>query len=250
MSQRYQSSDGQRSTGQQTQSNGPTFATRNYLSEDVRMPVVDMLNRTLADSTVLVTQAKFAHWNVKGMEFYGLHQLFDEIAEVLEGHVDLVAERITALGGQARGTAGLAVSNCTLPQMPTNLTTGQEYVQVLADHLATHDANLSEAIDAAENYGDVDTADLLNEVSRDVSQYLWFLEAHLQTQPIGGGSQATAGRAPTGRGTTGQAGTGQTATGQSGTSQGLTGQGAGGQTTAQQGSGGGGSSPTMGPQQR
>ena len=31
----------------------------------------------------------------------------------------------------------------------------------------------------------MDTADLLNEVSRDVGKYIWFLEAHLQSQQRG-----------------------------------------------------------------
>jgi starvation-inducible DNA-binding protein len=177
--------------GQQT---GPFYGTKNYLPQDVRMPIVELLNGTLADATVLLTQARFAHWNVKGMEFYGLHQLFDDLAETLEDHVEVVAERITALGGQARGTAGLAVSNCRLPQMPTDVTRGIEYVEILSDRLAIHDANLSEAIERVESYDDVDTADLLNEVSRDVSHFLWLLEAHLQTEPItGGGRQGVSG---------------------------------------------------------
>lgn len=173
------------STGN-TQSGGRLFPTQTHLSQSVRVPIVELLNRTLADTMVLMTHAKYAHWNVKGMEFYGLHQLFDEIAELFETHVDLVGERITALGGEARGTVGMAVSNCRLPSMPTDATTGVEFIEILADRLAIHDANLSDAIETAQSYGDTDTADLLNEVSREVSQHLWFLEAHLQSRPAGG----------------------------------------------------------------
>jgi starvation-inducible DNA-binding protein len=149
---------------------------------------MELLNRTLVDTTVLMTHAKYAHWNLEGMEFYGLRQPFDEIAGTLEAHGDMVAERVTALGGEALGTAGMAVSNCRLPSMPTDATTGVEYVEILADTLAIHDADLSEAIETAQRYGDEDTADLLDEVSRDVSQHLWFLEAHLQNQPVSGTS--------------------------------------------------------------
>ena len=164
---------------------GQLFPTQNHLAEDVRVPIVQLLNRTLADTTVLYTHAKFAHWNVKGMEFYALHLLFDEVAETFERHADEIGERITALGGQAMGTAGMAVSNCSLPSMPTGAVAGAEYVEILADRLAIHDANLYDAIQTAQGYGDPDTADLLNEVSREVTQQLWFLEAHLQTTPVG-----------------------------------------------------------------
>ena len=161
------------------------FPTQNHLPEDVRTSIISMLNRTLADTTVLLTQAKFAHWNLKGSQFYSLHLLFDEIAETFEQHADDIGERITALGGKAMGTAAMATANSRVPRMPTDAVTGQEYVEILADRLAVHDTALSGAIDAAEDLGDLDTADLLTEVSREVSKHLWFLEAHLQTQPIG-----------------------------------------------------------------
>lgn len=177
------SASDQRPTGQR-------FPTESYLSEEVRRAIVDRLNRTLADATVLQTHAKFAHWNVKGMSFYGLHLLFDEIAEDLESHVDLLAERITALGGQALGTAGMAAEFCRLPAMPTDAVTDADYVDVVAERLAAYDANLAADIREANRLEDVDTADLLNEISREASKDLWFVEAHRQTRPLGSGWQA------------------------------------------------------------
>ncbi|WP_435346358.1 DNA starvation/stationary phase protection protein Dps [Haloarchaeobius sp. HRN-SO-5] len=159
------------------------YPTRNFLPESVRVPMIQQLNRTLADTTVLLTHVRYAHWNVKGMEFVGLHELFEDIAEHLAEQADLIAERVTALGGQAMGTAGMAVSNCRMPQMPSAAVTGREYVELLVDRLAIYDARLHEDITVANQYDDFDTADLLNEISRTVSQDLWFLEAHLQTEP-------------------------------------------------------------------
>ena len=75
------------------------YATRIDLSEDIRAKVVGILNQTLAATLDLKTQTKQAHWNVKGMDFYQLHLLFDEMAGELEEYVDMVAERVTALGG-------------------------------------------------------------------------------------------------------------------------------------------------------
>jgi len=177
------------------------YSTQNYLPESVRVEVIRGLNQTLADSTILMTQAKFAHWNLKGRDFFGLHALFDEVAEMFEDHVDDVAERITALGGQALGTAGAAVANRQVPSIPYDAVTGLEYVEILASQLAIHDAQLHQAIEVANGYDDVDTVDLLNEISREVSKQLWFLEAHLQTQPtstisvsgVTGGRQAGTG---------------------------------------------------------
>jgi len=179
---------GSRSTGGTARGSGgiqtQTYYTRNYLPENVRVEVIKVLNRTLADTVILESQAKFAHWNVKGQDFYGLHELFDDIAEMFEEQADRIGERITALGGQALGTAGLAVANRGVPAMPHDIVHGMAFVDVLADQLAVHDAGLHEAIQVAQGYDDIDSVDLLNDVSLEVSEKLWFLEAHLQTQPV------------------------------------------------------------------
>ena len=67
--------------------------TRIDLSEKTRRKVTDLLNARLADAIDLQTQAKHAHWNVKGPSFIALHKLFDDIAENIEEHIDTLAER-------------------------------------------------------------------------------------------------------------------------------------------------------------
>lgn len=80
-----------------------TFATRIDLSPEVRNQMIALLNQQLADTFDLYSQTKHAHWNVKGAQFYPLHELFDKPAAELEGYVDMIAERATALGGLALG---------------------------------------------------------------------------------------------------------------------------------------------------
>ena len=76
------------------------------ISDNNRRKLVELLNARLADTIDMQTQMKFAHWNVKGENFYQLHLLFDTIAERMEDAVDLIAERITAPGrpGKRHGT--------------------------------------------------------------------------------------------------------------------------------------------------
>ena len=177
----------QQTTAQAGQPAPQQFETRSYLSQNVRTASIQRLNRCLADSIVLQSQAKYAHWNVKGLHFFPLHELFDEIAEEFEDHVDEIAERITSLGGEAIGSTYTAASTSNIPPLSTSAVTGVEFIEMLADRIAMHDANLSQDIRAATQSGDVDTADLLNEISREVGEQRWFLEAHLQGQPVQGG---------------------------------------------------------------
>lgn len=157
-----------------------TFETRNDLPEDARAKLVDLLNARLADSFDLYSQLKQAHWNVKGPDFIQLHELYDDIAESVLGFVDEIAERATALGGLALGTARMAADATTLDEYPVDAVAGKETVEVVADRLAAFGAAARSAIDESDELGDMDTADLFTEVSRTIDKHLWFVEAHLQ----------------------------------------------------------------------
>jgi hypothetical protein len=80
-----------------------TFKARIDLPADARKKLIALLNQHLADTFDQFGQSKQAHWHVKGPQFHQLHELFDDLAEQLEGYVDLIAERATALGGTALG---------------------------------------------------------------------------------------------------------------------------------------------------
>lgn len=159
---------------------GPTFPTRHDIDAAKRTRLISLLNQHVADAFDLMSQTKFAHWNVKGSNFIGLHKLFDELAELLEGHVDSLAERATALGGVATGTARQAAATSRVAEFPAGVFKCMDVVAALADRYAALGKTVREAIDEADELGDKDTADLFTDVSRDIDQSLYFLEAHLQ----------------------------------------------------------------------
>ena len=155
------------------------YDTRIDIAEDIRLKVINTLNQTLAATLDLKTQTKQAHWNVKGTDFYQLHELFDEMAGELEEYVDMVAERVTALGGIALGTARIAASESILPEYPLDIVGGIEHITALADRYSVYGKHVREAIDITDDLGDADTADMYTEISRTIDKRLWFLEAHL-----------------------------------------------------------------------
>jgi starvation-inducible DNA-binding protein len=156
------------------------FPTRNDLPADTREQSIQLLNQQLANLTDLYTQTKHAHWNVKGSHFWGLHKLFDHLAGGLPEHIDETAERLTALGGVAKGTVRMAAAESDLEEFPEDTHAGMDVVRVLADRYAAVGKAAREGIDSADESGDVDTSDLLTAVSRYLDQSLYFLESHLQ----------------------------------------------------------------------
>jgi starvation-inducible DNA-binding protein len=154
--------------------------TKNDLPQDVREKVIQILNQRLADCFDLTSQAKQAHWNVKGPNFIALHELFDAVFAGLVGHVDLIAERITALGGVAKGTVRMAADSSSLPEYPVDIVNGRDHVDALSTAMAAFGKSVRDDIDKTDELGDADTADLFTNVSRDIDKHLWFVEAHLQ----------------------------------------------------------------------
>jgi starvation-inducible DNA-binding protein len=158
-----------------------TFHTRIDIPSDAREDLVQLLNARLADAFDLYSQLKQAHWNVKGSDFIQLHLLYDTVAESVLEYVDMIAERATALGGLALGTARLAAEASSLDEYPLDQVEGMETVAVVADRLAAFGQSAREGIDRATELEDMDTADLFTEASRTIDKHLWFVEAHLQS---------------------------------------------------------------------
>ena len=156
------------------------FKTKNDLSEATRVKAIELLNARLADCKDLQTQIKQAHWNVKGPHFIALHELFDKINDDVEEYVDEIAERAVQLGGVAEGTARVVAKRSSLPEYPLNAADGHSHVEALSSALAAFGKSARQAIEQANELGDLDTADLFTEVSRGVDKWLWFVEAHLQ----------------------------------------------------------------------
>jgi starvation-inducible DNA-binding protein len=156
-----------------------TFRTRIDLAAEVRGPMIALLNQQLAGTFDLYSQTKQAHWNVKGAQFYSLHELFEKLAVELAEFADMIAERATALGGLALGTVRLSAANSQLAELPLEVTDSLPIVEALAGRYAALAASMRQAIESAEGEKDANTADLFTEVSRALDKALWFLESHL-----------------------------------------------------------------------
>jgi starvation-inducible DNA-binding protein len=150
------------------------------IEEQTRARVVSLLNQRLADVIDVQYQAKFAHWNVKGKDFYQLHLLFDTVAEHLEEAADSIAERVTALGGRAQGTIRQSATNSSVPEYDTELTDGMAHVATLADRLAAVANGGRDAANETDELGDLVTSDMLTQIVGIADKDLYFLESHLQ----------------------------------------------------------------------
>jgi starvation-inducible DNA-binding protein len=154
--------------------------TKNDISKETREKVVELLNQSLADAMDLKSQAKQAHWNVKGPSFIALHELFDRVATEMDTHIDDLAERVTSLGGVALGTVRIAAQRSSLAEYPLEISDGAAHVDALSTAMADFGKRVRANIDATDELGDKDTADIYTGISKAVDKLLWFVEAHNQ----------------------------------------------------------------------
>jgi len=145
-----------------------------------RQPLIALLNLRLADSSDIYSQIKWAHWNVKGKDFYQLHLLFDSIAEHIEDHTDTIAERITAIGGVANGTIREAAAKSSLNEADLSAIDGPAMIKFLVHNFGHYANGLRNSVDEADELEDPITADLFTQLTREADKDLWFLEAHIQ----------------------------------------------------------------------
>jgi starvation-inducible DNA-binding protein len=156
------------------------YETENDITLDRRLQLNTLLNQRLASAVDLQLQMKQAHWNVKGPSFIGLHELFDKVAEAVEGYVDQIAERVVQLGGVAEGTVRMAAAKTRLTEYSPEISDGLAHVESVARALSTFGQEARDTIYEADELEDADTADLFTEVSRGIDKWLWFVEAHTQ----------------------------------------------------------------------
>ncbi|CAI9120726.1 DNA starvation/stationary phase protection protein Dps [Brytella acorum] len=161
-----------------------THKTQNATKTNAKAVSIEVLNARLADLIDLALITKQAHWNLKGPQFIGVHEMLDGFRSGIDDYSDMVAERAVQLGGTAFGTAQSVSQSSSCKPYPTDIYRIADHIAALIDRYAVVANNVREAIDITDEAGDADTADLFTEVSRALDKNLWFLEAHVQ-EPTG-----------------------------------------------------------------
>ena len=148
------------------------------LSENTRQAMIELLNERLADALDLMLALKQAHWNLKGPGFIGVHQFLDEVVDRVRESADTMAERAQILGGQARGTTQEIGRTSRMDAYPADIIAVEDHVHALTERFRAIGERVREAIEAADEAGDEDTADLFTEVSRQLDKDAWMIGAN------------------------------------------------------------------------
>lgn len=151
------------------------------LSDEQRQGVVELLNKALADSYLLIIKTKKYHWDVVGPQFRTLHELWEEHYEALSMNIDAIAERVRALGGYPLGTAEGFLKNASIREHAGDLPSANEMVRRLVTDHEQIIRNLREYVDqTADKYHDEGTSDFLTGLMEGHEEMAWMLRSFVE----------------------------------------------------------------------
>jgi starvation-inducible DNA-binding protein len=146
------------------------------IADQDRKAISDGLSRLLADSYTLYLKTHNYHWNVTGLMFNTLHLMFEQQYTELAMAVDLIAERIRALGFPAPGSYK-AYAALTSIEEETGAPSAEEMIRQLVKGQEAVVRTARAVFPAAEAAHDEPTADLLTQRMQIHEKNAWMLRS-------------------------------------------------------------------------
>lgn len=148
------------------------------IEEKDRKEIADGLSKLLADSYTLYLQTHNFHWNVKGPMFQTLHMMFEQQYTELALAVDLIAERIRALGFPAPGTYAEFAELSSIKEV-RGVPDAQKMIDILIDGQEAIVRTARSIFPIVENAHDEPSADLLTQRMQTHEKTAWMLRSLL-----------------------------------------------------------------------
>jgi starvation-inducible DNA-binding protein len=149
------------------------------IDADDRRAVAEGLSHLLADTFTLYLKTHSFHWNVTGKMFRTLHTMFEEQYQELWKALDVIAERIRALGHPAPGSQTQFASMSSVKE-ETGVPTADDMIRQLVDGHETAVRTARSVFASAEGAGDQATQDLIVERMQVHEKTAWMLRSLLE----------------------------------------------------------------------
>lgn len=149
------------------------------ISEQDRRSIVEGLSRLLADTYTLYLKTHNYHWNVTGPMFQNLHLMFETQYTELALAVDVIAERIRALGSPAPGSYAQFAALTTLKEAD-GVPAAQDMVRQLMRDQETVVRTARALFRVVAQANDEPTAELLAQRMQVHEKNAWMLRATLE----------------------------------------------------------------------
>lgn len=152
------------------------------LNVDTRDKISQILNTILADENILYIKLRNYHWNVRGIHFVQLHELFENQYTELQTVIDEIAERVRMVGHFALGSMSAFLEHTRIAEAKSNDLEAKDMIEDLLNTSETMIRNIRADIDVvSDECQDEGTADLLIGVLRMHEKMAWMLRSLLES---------------------------------------------------------------------
>jgi starvation-inducible DNA-binding protein len=149
------------------------------IEENARKEIAEGLSRLLADTYTLYLKTHNFHWNVTGPMFQTLHLMFEAQYNELALAVDLIAERIRALGFPAPATYSEFAQLSSIPETP-GVPKAHDMIRLLVEGQEAVTRTARSIFPVVEEVNDEPTADLLTQRMQVHEKTAWMLRSLLE----------------------------------------------------------------------
>ena len=138
----------------------------------------DVLNKQIANWSILYMKLHNFHWYVKGQQFFTLHTKFEEFYNEASLHIDELAERLLALGGQPVATMRESIAAASVQEAQGN-ENAEQMVQATISDFTQIIGEVKEGMAVAEQANDETTSDMLLAIHSSLEKHVWMLKSFL-----------------------------------------------------------------------
>lgn len=149
------------------------------IEADTREEIAAGLSRLLADTYTLYLKTHYFHWNVTGPMFQTLHLMFETQYTELALAVDLIAERIRALGFPAPGSYSEYAKLSSIAET-TSVPHATEMIELLVEGQEAVCRTARSIFPIVDKASDEPTADLLTQRLQIHEKTAWMLRSLLE----------------------------------------------------------------------
>lgn len=135
-----------------------------------------ILNRQVANFTVMYMKLHNFHWFITGPHFYQLHEKFEQMYDEITAYLDEVAERLLMLEQKPLATLKACLNQASIKEVENILSEADMIREIINDYELMNQ-ELIAGINLANETNDDVTADILITIKSSFDKHIWMLKA-------------------------------------------------------------------------
>lgn len=143
--------------------------------------LVEEMNSLLANYHLFYQKLRNFHWNVKGPDFFDLHQQFEEMYDQAKLAIDSVAERIRVFGHTPMSNYSEFLEHSEIVESPKDVHSSEMVKIVLSDMRIVLE-KMFDVLDQAITNGDSGTEDMMKDYIQYIEKKHWMLSSFIDEE--------------------------------------------------------------------